>query len=105
MRGAFLLFFHVELGEWGLGSWKLAGLTFLWRRSFSRTCHLESSEIDDRDREQARHNFSGEATRGCGAKLFEELIETKLRRTANTTKYAFGEAFFLGPIRLPRESR
>jgi len=31
--------------------------------------------MDDRDHEQARHNFSGEATRGCCAKLFEKLIE------------------------------
>ena len=32
---------------------------------------------------------------GCRAKLFEKLIETKPRRTANTNKCAFGEAFFL----------
>lgn len=32
---------------------------------------------------------------GCRAKLFEELIEIKPRKTANTTKCAIGEAFFL----------
>jgi len=78
VRGAFLLFFHVQLGEWGLESWKLAGLTFLWRRSFSRTCHLESSEIDDRDHEQARHGFGDHPGSWLRAKLFENLIERKV---------------------------
>ena len=54
MRGVFLLFFHVELREWGLDSWKLAEPTFMWRRSLLGTCHLESSEIEDREHEQAR---------------------------------------------------
>jgi hypothetical protein len=58
-----------------VGELEVSGATFLWRRNFLGTCHLESSEMDDRDHEQARHNFSGEATRGCCAKLFEKLIE------------------------------
>ena len=61
MRGVFLLFFHVELGEWGLESWKLAELTFMWRKSLLGTCRLESSEIEDPDHEQTRHNFSRDA--------------------------------------------
>jgi len=32
--------------------------------------------------------------RGCRAKLFEKLIETKPRRIVNTIRYAFQEASF-----------
>ena len=42
---------------------------------------------------------------GCRAKLFEKLIETKARRTANTNKCAFGEAFFLRLYWIVRSSR
>ena len=41
----------------------------------------------------------------CRAKLFEKLIETKPRRTANTNKCAFGEAFFLRLYWIVRPSR
>ena len=56
---SFLIVFSCGVGGVGLESWKLAGANFLWRRGFSGTCHRESSEIDDRDHEEPRHNFRG----------------------------------------------
>jgi len=56
-----------------MGGWELAGLTSLWRKRFRGTCHLESSEIDDR----------------------HKLLEANLWKTANTTRRLFREAFFL----------
>ena len=89
----------------GGGGWKLAGLTFSGGGLFLGTGHFESSEIDDRDHEQGRCDFGDHQARGCRAKLFEKLIETKPRRTANTNKCAFGEAFFLRLYWIVRPSR
>ena len=45
----------------GVGELEVSGANFMWRRRLLGSCDLESSEIDDRDHEQARHNFSGDA--------------------------------------------
>jgi hypothetical protein len=63
----------VELGSGGLRSWKLAGLTFYGGGVSLDTCHLESSEIDDRDHEQQATTSVVMQTSGCRAKFVEAL--------------------------------
>ena len=61
-RAEFFCCFFMRGVGMDLGSWKLAGLTFFLEGGiFSGTWHFESSEIDDRDHEQAHQNFSDDA--------------------------------------------
>jgi hypothetical protein len=73
----------------GLESWKLAGLTFMWRLEgvFLGTCHLESSEIDDRDYEQARHTFNCDARVVVATQSSLRDSSKPTRRTGNTIQY------------------
>ena len=79
-RSSFAVF---SCGDGG-GGVEASGLTLLWRSSLSSTWHFESSEIEDRDQKQARHNVSNDA---CSCLLRKALLRNSSKQASKKCEY------------------
>ena len=79
---SFFAVFSWGVGGVGVGELEVSGANFFLEEESCSTWHFESSEIDDRHHEQARHNFSDDAGLVVAAQSSLRHSPTKPRGTA-----------------------